>query len=330
MPDKQTILVSGFKFSGSSAISEYLLDFHESCCFSSPLLEPRFVGVTNDKLLSTLLDEVTSGRTATWQESDFQAYAANLRDLLLSDTPQKWLQKMNAQVRRRLGPEADKQIAKFTDVVSTMTADTTRDAVVVECNDMFRDLFTLIPGHAADKTVIVNNDPPAYGGNCGNALALYPDAKVVAVLRDPKDMYFELSRSAGDQFPRTEKAIHRWIGEMKTHIESFYDLKNRDDVCLVSFEQFVTQKTVRRKVAEFAGLSRYKKSNRLFDSSVSEKNIGHQTLDPVHADIIERELADIFKQAYSDFNSPMGYNNDGKLWSRALRKFSKSLGLMKA
>ena len=192
---------------------------------------------------------------------------------------------------------------------------------------MFGDLFELIPKIRPDMTVIVNNDPPAYGGDCGHASSLYLDAKVIAVLRDPKDMYFELSRGGSAQFPRTEVGVQRWIAAMKRHIAHFYRLKGRNDVCLVSFEGFVSEDAIRRKVAQFAGLSRYKDEGRLFDSEVSRKNIGHQTLEPKLAGLIDKELGEIIHQAYIDFNSPNIDPHGGRIWMKALQLFGRPFGM---
>ena len=264
--------VSGFLYSGSGAVLDFLRSHPETHC---PFGGAEVGFLKKRGNLLTLLEESARARSE-FPDAVGNVVAASvlglgqggksLVDLVQPGSPQARLleavQVLIGQLHR-LWREAESQ-------AGAVESDATRSHVRTFLDQLIGCVVPEDPG-----IVLLNNALVAHRLRQVDVIS---GARAIAVFRDPRDQFVSQLLEAAHPLGRDE-----FIGEMSQRLEEFMEVLSSpvgSRVLPVSFEQFVTLPSTRDAVLSWVGLApvRSGHAERRFDPEVSRRNIGiHDT-----------------------------------------------------
>lgn len=298
------VLVSGFGWTGSSAIIDYIAEYEEAIglrndweegslykgpySVASLYSKVRENGYLEEDHLCSVI-EVLRGEEGI-ERSYPNKERMNIRrnQLIRGQFGSELIDELLESFRRQLMAkgeleECGNRIRVLPDDMVRLSRDLA--SALVESAPMYRRV-------PSASTCVFNNDPPAYAVDMWKLLG--PD-KVVVVTRDMCDAYATLVRM-GRASDDVEGAA-RFVAEHKRKLARFRRLWGageygvpQDSVRIYDFATFVRQDAVRKELAEWLGLSGRTRKTRLIPEESAE-NIGiGRKLRPEVQEMIERDL----------------------------------------
>jgi tetratricopeptide (TPR) repeat protein len=268
LPSRPVVLASGFLYSGSGAAFDYLRQLPGT---DDPFASGELWCLKKHHNFMTVLE--AAGRTDV--DVCRAAFRAVLTNVFGFDQTSLPLLGFYGDDPARLGAFADVVRRYLYDVhEAASAADAGRRRVALH-----RALTSFLDGAIAlrvpeGRHALLNNAVPAYVLH--EQLDLFPEARAVAVIRDPRDQFVSqrlespYSRSADD-------FISMMAGRYEGFARALDDPLLAPRIVTVCFEDLVSHEHVRKAIAEHVGLTHQETAadgDRVFDAAASQRNVG--------------------------------------------------------
>lgn len=279
----KTLLVCGLWYSGSSALIDYLKSDSKFIGFNNNFRETAFV--RGGAGLHSTLEKVKSSAVT---QDDLGGLISQLHGMKGG----KHARKVNYDMASRYG-------AKYSFQVYSLAKDIeSNNYSELELKSRYRSfflaLFELNKDYAEESVVVLNNDPAAHHLNVATVTDYFPESRVVAVRRDPRDAFVDLINS--EKFPYNENDFFEdWIRKQQKSLRWLEQLDDKPGCQVVEFEKFICDSKFREQLSSQLGCVNGG-NKKFFDPDKSKKNIGIYKLFPDQHVIteIERALSEFY------------------------------------
>ncbi|MEA5446314.1 sulfotransferase [Gammaproteobacteria bacterium AB-CW1] len=246
------VFVSGFNYSGSGAVFDFLKAIEG---VRTPIDDKKvalFQGMDRSLSLHSISNSEIEGEPSSYVfERILKFLFLNVFGVALP--PDYGSKRMASLYRKSLFVRAssttecrERLIERVSEEVGTCEA--------AEIGGLGVGLLSVFLGpslSASEDIVLFNNNI-----KCGRVevLKVFENARVIFVVRDPCDQYYDHIRSMPDKRISVEKYIQEYRAGRRRLGSVLSDQEIRNRVSVVRFEEFVSQEETRRSVLEWLGL----------------------------------------------------------------------------
>ena len=288
------VFCAGFRWSGGSAVFDYLSDYNGVAKFWK---KPRLFQ-DSDCSIDTLRD-ACQRRPADLQRLIRDFVACHVLGVDVNARGMKELKQTHArslltQISFSDDLEAlDASLARFVGAIMTVAErGPARKAFPVEEFSSFFSLLMRMSSDGESRHLLFDSVIRAPDSDL---LELVPGSRMVAAIRDPRDMYVTHVERGG-----WTRGVDEYIRALGESLEQFNRVRKRleGQVYLVQFEHFVNDPSERLRLVDWLGIDRSKldaEPSRRFVAEQSRQNIGvHRVFSDQNAILeIERSFPDL-------------------------------------
>lgn len=266
------IFCSGFGWSGSGAVFDYLSDYSPDAFSISTHVEIRLLRSGRyglPKLLRTI-DSTAEKKRAALREFLLKGFLGlpdgtelplEVRQIADKSVVGSLRANTDAEFYRKL----DHELSIFMEVYLAA------DSVSFEVREAFNRVFSVMmaPFQAIEqKSLLLNN---AILAKQPEAATFFEGMRMVGVMRDPRDIYTTRVVQAG-----WSHSVEKFIEVLVTGLARFssYSATRSNSVRLIRFEEFVLNESIRSGLLEWLGAGNAIRTGQLFNAEQSARNIG--------------------------------------------------------